>query len=91
MTKVMQASTRHSPAIYQTLGDASEPHKSRLGRGTGGTNAWDFPAWRYPAEHAEGRSTDLPVLTAARSIFDALCETGLGSEHISAAFKAYHR
>jgi 3-hydroxyisobutyrate dehydrogenase-like beta-hydroxyacid dehydrogenase len=50
-----------------------------------------FPAWRYLAEHAAGRSTDLPVLTAARSIFDALCETGLGSEHISAAFKAYHR
>jgi hypothetical protein len=50
-----------------------------------------FPAWRYLAEHAAGRSTDLLVLTAARSIFDALCETGLGSEHISAAFKAYHR
>jgi hypothetical protein len=64
----------------------------------GGVQGWyrghkrlGFPAWRYLAEHAAGRSTDLPVLTAARSIFDALCETGLGSEHISAAFKAYHR
>ena len=65
------------------------PTKVDWGGVQGGTNAWDFPAWRHAAEHAAGRSADIPVLTAARSIFDALWETGLGSENISAAFKAY--
>jgi 3-hydroxyisobutyrate dehydrogenase-like beta-hydroxyacid dehydrogenase len=40
------------------------------------------------AEAAEN-TTRVPVLQAARDIFDELCAKGFGGENISAAIKAY--
>jgi 3-hydroxyisobutyrate dehydrogenase-like beta-hydroxyacid dehydrogenase len=44
---------------------------------------------RYAAAEAATRAVKIPVLAAARGVFDDLCSKGLGAENISAAIKAY--
>jgi len=44
---------------------------------------------RYAVAEAAENTTRVPVLQAARDIFDELCAKGFGSENISAAIKAY--
>ena len=44
---------------------------------------------RYAAAEAAEDRAKVPVLLAARGIFDELCAKGFGSENISAAIKAY--
>jgi 3-hydroxyisobutyrate dehydrogenase len=44
---------------------------------------------RYAATQAAELTAKVPVLLAARGIFDELCAKGFGSENISAAIKAY--
>jgi 3-hydroxyisobutyrate dehydrogenase len=46
---------------------------------------------RYAAAEAAEDRAKVPVLLAARGIFDELCAEGLGGENISAAIKAYRR
>jgi 3-hydroxyisobutyrate dehydrogenase len=44
---------------------------------------------RYAVAEAAENATRVPVLQAARDIFDELCAKGFGGENISAAIKAY--
>ncbi len=44
---------------------------------------------RYAVAEAAGNKARVPVLEAARAVFDGLCASGLGGENISAAIKAY--
>ena len=44
---------------------------------------------RYAVTEAAENTTKVPVLQAARDIFDELCAKGLGGENISAAIKGY--
>jgi 3-hydroxyisobutyrate dehydrogenase len=44
---------------------------------------------RYAVAEAAENATKVPVLQAARDIFDELCAKGFGGENISAAIKAY--
>jgi 3-hydroxyisobutyrate dehydrogenase-like beta-hydroxyacid dehydrogenase len=44
---------------------------------------------RYAAAEAAENTAKVPVLQAAREIFDELCAQGFGDENISAAIKAY--
>jgi 3-hydroxyisobutyrate dehydrogenase len=44
---------------------------------------------RYAVAEAAENTTKVPVLQAARDIFDELCAKGFGGENISAAIKAY--
>jgi 3-hydroxyisobutyrate dehydrogenase len=44
---------------------------------------------RYAIAEAAENTSKVPVLQAARVIFDELCAKGFGSENISAAIKAY--
>jgi 3-hydroxyisobutyrate dehydrogenase-like beta-hydroxyacid dehydrogenase len=43
----------------------------------------------YAAAEAAENTAKVPVLHAARDIFDELCAQGFGDENISAAIKAY--
>jgi 3-hydroxyisobutyrate dehydrogenase-like beta-hydroxyacid dehydrogenase len=44
---------------------------------------------RYAIAEAAENTTKVPVLQAARDIFDELCAKGFGGENISAAIQAY--
>ena len=44
---------------------------------------------RYAAADATAHDAWVPMLEAARSVFDDLCDRGFGGENISAAIKAY--
>ena len=44
---------------------------------------------RYAAAEAATHEAKIPMLAAARGVFDDLCSKGLGGENISAAIKAY--
>lgn len=44
---------------------------------------------RYAAADAVAHEARVPMLEAARSVFDDLCDRGFGGENISAAIKAY--
>jgi len=44
---------------------------------------------RYAAAEAATRAAKIPMLAAARGVFDDLYSKGLGGENISAAIKAY--
>ena len=44
---------------------------------------------RYAVAEAAENKAEVPVLEAARGVFDALCAEGLGGENISAAIKVY--
>jgi 3-hydroxyisobutyrate dehydrogenase len=46
---------------------------------------------RYAAAEAAEDTAKIPLLLAARGIFDELCAKGFGGENISAAIKAYRR
>jgi 3-hydroxyisobutyrate dehydrogenase-like beta-hydroxyacid dehydrogenase len=44
---------------------------------------------RHAAAEAATHEAKIPLLPAARGVFDDLCSQGLGAENISAAIKAY--
>jgi 3-hydroxyisobutyrate dehydrogenase-like beta-hydroxyacid dehydrogenase len=44
---------------------------------------------RYAVGEAFENTSKVPMLQAARDIFDELCTKGFGGENISAAIKAY--